>query len=205
VSATPPSDSPSADPDVTDVDGEVAEPFATPASLGYRVGVAFGGLVLLILVVATFAAAIGALVAMGFLAYTVLPESVPAKANPGYVDVIFENRWIIWVSRMAILAAGAAFGFFAIYVVTSIIARMTRRQWLRSGGPFHAEVAERADDALDIASDVYQDLWNHSEERNRDLEQQLEETNMVVEELLARLAELEPPGPSAGQDHPSQG
>jgi hypothetical protein len=178
-------------------------PFATSASLGYRVGVYLGGAVVLVLIVATFAAAIGVLVGMALLAYAVLPDQVPLKANPGYRDVVFANRWIIWTVRMGLLAGGAAFGFFSIYAVTSIVARMTKRQWLRSGGPFHAEIAEKAKDELDAAGDVFAELWRDSEERNEALEEQLAASNEALQELLEQLPEGQAATPSAGQDPPS--
>jgi ABC-type protease/lipase transport system fused ATPase/permease subunit len=64
--------------------------------------------------------------------------TTPTPEHPGFVDAVLASRAVIAAIRLAIIFAG-------IYVIVSVIALITRGQWLTRVGP--VEVSERVADA----------------------------------------------------------
>lgn len=62
----------------------------------------------------------------------------PVPEHPGFVDAVLASRAVMAAIRVAIVFAG-------VYVVVSVIALITRGQWLTRVGP--VEVSERVVDA----------------------------------------------------------
>lgn len=147
-------------------------------------------------------------VALVLLAIAMLPAHSPRLGdNPSWLDYLIDNRWVIWVFRLGGLLAGAMFLIFAIYFMRSIVHRIRKGHWLRSGGPFQAEIVEKAEDEFEAAASTYESLWQQAEEKSDALEQQLSQTNEVVKQLFQQLTaaygELE--ARRSEEEPPSQG
>jgi hypothetical protein len=165
-------------------------------SLANKIGTVAAALLGLAFVIIAIGAALAALAAGVILVIKVLPGHVTVKNNPGYLDNVFGNRWIVWAARVALLGFGVVAAFTSLYVCASIIMRMVKGHWLRSAGPFQAEV-EQAQQELSGAETWIAD-WQATEARNTDLSQHLEQANATIEwlanqldEANVRLAELE--------------
>jgi hypothetical protein len=142
-----------------------------------KVALVFGSIILL-----------GALALLGFLARAMLPPAVTLDRNPSVLDLIFANRWVILLIRIAGLALLIMFSVFVVYFVRSIAHRMRHGHWLRSGGPFEAEIVEKAGDALEDAEDAWE-LLGDAEVRNQELEGQLAQTSQAVENIYQAYTE----------------
>jgi hypothetical protein len=154
------------------------------------------------------AVVLGIIAAIVLLAIALFPHAAPKKANPGWLDAIFENRWVIWMVRMTGLVGLAMFAVFAVYFIRSIVARIQQRHWLRSGGPFHAEIPEQAATELDVVDQVFESMGD-LEIENAELRRQLGETNTSLQALsewfdsvMQENAELRAALEAGQQDHP---
>ena len=94
-------------------------------------------------VVVAFLMMIGLLVGIVWLAIAMVPGHVPTSSNPSSVYLITANRWVIWLARLAGLVLLVIFGSFAVYAIGSIRHRIHHGHWLRSGGPFEAEIIKK--------------------------------------------------------------
>ena len=92
---------------------------------GFRFGRAIAPLVL-----------IAALVGVVLLIRALVPSEAPKFKDPGVVDAIFANRLTITIVRVTLL-------FAALYVVVSVVALISRGQWLSRVGPFAVEDSVR--------------------------------------------------------------
>jgi hypothetical protein len=162
----------------------------------YKIGQAIGAVLVAVVMLATFAAVVTILVGAVFLAIAVFPDSVVAKTNPNWVDNIFDERWIIFAIRLGILGAGTAFLFFVLYVIGSIVYRMGKGHWLRSGGPFEAGIPAQVSHELGRVEPVVRAL-EEAEDRNRELAEQLEQSDELIQQLLAEIQEKEAEGDGA--------
>lgn len=118
-------------------------------------------------------------VCLALLSYALLPGHVPAQPNPNWIDLIIDNRWVIWLLRMMSLAVVVMFSVFAVYFVRSIRHRMRKGHWLRSGAGLEAEIVS---DALGDLEPVLASL-SETEERANELEEQLSASNDVIQQL----------------------
>jgi hypothetical protein len=134
-------------------------------------------------------ALLAVLTPFGLLSYAMLPDHVSAGANAGWLDLIVANRWVIWMIRMIGLVGLLMFMFFAVYFIRSITVRIRLGHWLRRGGPFEAEVFDRAEHELEDVERLFQSLAE-AELRNTELEHQLETTNEVLEDVYRRFGEV---------------
>jgi chromosome segregation ATPase len=80
------------------------------------------------------------------------------------------------------------FGMFAVYFVRSIAHRMRSGHWLRSGGPFQAEIVDQVQNALADVEPLFQALAD-AEQRNIILDEALSDTNTFLEHLSEMLQE----------------
>jgi hypothetical protein len=126
-------------------------------------------------------------VVLGFVlvGQALLPSRAPTEANPHWLDSIFDSRWVIWIARLTGLVVLIMFLVFAVYFVSAIVVRMRRGHWLRSGGPFEAEIIDKAEGAMDEAVDQWAQSLQDAEARAADLELQLSETNQQLESVYA--------------------
>lgn len=164
--------------------------------LGYRFGLFAGAFFAIIGVLL----AIGAVVVGIWAIVDAFPSSAPKKANPGWLDVIFENRFAIWFGRLTLFAAVLASLFLALYVVASIVMRMNKGHWLRSGGPFHADLTEAEQRVADLQP-LLTAAWQANEELAERLQESTDELDRLYRErdaLYDQLAELEEEPPDEG-------
>lgn len=97
------------------------------------------------------------LVAAGLLlALGLFPADLPASSEPSFVDTIFDNRGVIWASRLPLVPAAAVLAFGGVFIVTSTVVRMRNGDWLRRVGPF--EVSETAADEIEGEAEFWRDL-----------------------------------------------
>jgi hypothetical protein len=177
------------------VSGSEVEPAETdPSDAPGKLQVAVGAIALIAL-----------LAAVVLLAIAMLPGHVQHESNPSSLSLVIANRWVIWLARLCGLAIVVMFVFFSIYVIRSIAHRMRHGHWLQRGGPFQAEIADRAGDALADVEPLF-DALNQAEARNQELESQLTESNHLIEQLAnfleqAVAAGFEIPG---ARDHDDQ-
>ena len=160
------------------------------ADLTRSAGERAGTLLALLLVIAIPVLGIWALIDM-------FPGEVPETKDPGYIDVIFQNRFVVFAARLVVLSAAFVLMLGAIYVASSMIVRIKRGQWLRRAGPFESELAEAQEtlgedvnsllESLDQAWESNQELEQRLEERDR----QLAEAYRVVEALGEEVERLQ--------------
>lgn len=116
-----------------------------------------------------------------------LPGSVRTKSNPGYVDVVFENRLVVFSARLVVVGAAFVLLLGGVYVAASTIVRVRRGQWLRRVGPFEAEVGvERSFTDVGSLLDELEQAWRANEELERRLRVRAEERKMALGELRGR-------------------
>ncbi len=157
----------------------------------------------------------GALVAgIILLALALLPGSVPKQTNPHWLDLIVDNRWVVWLIRLMGLAIVVMFSMFSVFFVRSINHRMKQRQWLRSGAGLEVEI-DRASDALEDIGPILDSLAQ-AESHAEKLEGQLAASNEAIQQLYALLNHVDPgelvaaveragaaeQGAGAEEDHP---
>jgi Ca2+/Na+ antiporter len=167
------------------------EPKSAATQFGESVGVVIGA----VFVLAAGVLLIAALIGGGYAITQLLPGSVPLKQNPGYLDTIFSNRYVVFAARLAILATSFVLLFAALYVVASVAVRMSRGHWLRRAGWFEVDVIA-AEQRLAQIEPLLATAWESNEDLARKLEsasdeiQQLQEQREMLYELLV---EREPP------------
>lgn len=113
---------------------------------------------------------------------------MPGKADPGFIDHIFDNVVVIAAARAVLLAAAAVLLFAGVYIVISVGVRMARGQWLRRAGPFESELAEQAE-RLEEVEDFFED-WMKATDENEELAARLGERDDLIRQLLMERAEL---------------
>jgi hypothetical protein len=188
------------DPQIDPVGGAREEPVGweevalePTRSLAYRLGQKIGAVAAavlgLIFVIIAVGAALAAIVFGVILVIKLLPAHVPEKRNPGYLDNVFANRWVVWAARLAALGFAVVAAFGSLYVCASIVMRMVKGHWLRSAGPFQAEVVEKVTEELNEAGDIWLNAWQESESRNTELSQHLEQATESIQWLVDRLNE----------------
>jgi hypothetical protein len=87
------------------------------------------------------------------LCVTLFPHHLPAPQNPQVVDVVFDNRPVIWAARLLLVSIAFVLAVGGAFVVASTVVRMRNGDWLRRAGPF--EVSESS--VGDLEDDIY--LW----------------------------------------------
>lgn len=168
--------------------GELADSFEVKLVTGLGRALQVIGQALIVVVVLAMFIAVAAAVLFGMwkVGSATLPGEIEPKPDAGFLDLIFGNRYVVWAARVVLLATALSLLVFSFYLVASIIARTIRRQWLRSAGPFHAEVVDAVQSDIEDAEAAISDL-EHLELTNLELSAQLEQT---TDELQAILGDL---------------
>jgi hypothetical protein len=154
---------------------ELEDPGSGPSKAA-RAGTIFGFLLVLALTAGVI-----------LLALALLPGKVPQETNPRWLDLIVDNRWVVWLIRLMGLAIMVMFAMFSIYFVRSINHRMSRGHWLRSGAGLEAEIVS---DALDDLGPLLENLAE-AEGRAEELEGQLGASNEAIQELYTLLSHVD--------------
>ncbi len=87
------------------------------------------------------------------LCAALFPHRLPVPQHPQVVDVVFDNRPVIWAARLLVVSAAFVLAVGGAFVVASTVVRMRNGDWLKRAGPF--EVSESS--VGDLEDDVY--LW----------------------------------------------
>lgn len=155
-------------------------------------------LIALVLGAAIAGAALAIPAGVAFFIYKAYPGDLPAQADPGWLDIIFANRFVVYAGRIVLIGLALLLLVAAIYIATSMFVRMYRREWLHKAGPFEADVVRRADEGLEDVGDAYrgvlEDAWSENEELAQRLEgalRDLEDVSAERNELVERLAEYD--------------
>jgi hypothetical protein len=193
----------SSEPDhlVAEVD-EVAEAARGP---GRAVGEAIGTIVAIAGILMILGLIAGAIFGTVFLIGHSDPGDINPRVGAGYLDMLFVNRWVIWAARVVLYVIGMAIFAAALYIVMSIIVRISKGHWLRAGGGFQADTAAELRRDIDDAARLAL-LLDEAQHEKESLTEQLSTTTDALEEatemrdwLLERYLEV-----SAGEDGPSE-
>lgn len=116
------------------------------------------------------------------------PADLPASGEPSFVDTIFDNRGVIWASRLLLVSAAAVLAIGGVFIVASTVVRMKNGDWLRRAGPF--EVSEAAAAEIEGEVEFWRDLAEAEREESAELTEQLKESDKLIE-LLCVLSDDE--------------
>jgi hypothetical protein len=126
---------------------------------------------------------LGGLALAGVVALVgIYPSSVPTKANPGWIDLIFASKPIIFAARLLLFSVAVVLAFASAFTVLSIISWTKRRQWLSKAGPF--EVSREAVEQLEALSQFWQEQAQIQANEVEQLQEQLRQSNEMIEILL---------------------
>jgi len=125
-------------------------------------------------------------VTVGYGITKLAPDEVRQKANPGFLDNIFANEVVVAAARLVALFAAIVALAGGVYIVGSMVVRMSRGEWLRKAGPFESQVLE---DKIGQAEDFFDD-WLEAIQTNEDLEARLQERDEAIQGLLIEREQL---------------
>jgi Na+-transporting methylmalonyl-CoA/oxaloacetate decarboxylase gamma subunit len=153
------------------------EPVAGGDSPPPSTGATVGGVFLVLFLIA---------LAVGLLLLVLPPTYVPPK-DAGWLDGIFSNRLVMAATRIVLLSVGVVLLFAAAFIVTSIVTRMHRGEWIRRFGPF--EVSEASQELQTTREEI--DRLNALIAAEDESSKQLSEGDALIEELIRELDEKE--------------
>lgn len=122
------------------------------------------------------------------LAVGLFPTDLPASNEPSFIDTIFDNRGVIWASRLLLVSAAAVLAIGGVFIVASTVVRMKNGDWLRRAGPF--EVSETAAGEIEGEAEFWRDIAEAEREESAELTEQLHESDRLIE-LLCVLSDDE--------------
>lgn len=93
------------------------------------------------------------------LCVALFPSRLPVPQNPQVLDVVFDNRPVVWAARLLLVSIAFVLAVGGAFVVASTVVRMRNGDWLRRAGPF--EVSETT--VTDLEDQVH--FW-HSAARD---------------------------------------
>jgi hypothetical protein len=124
---------------------------------------------------------IGVLAGLVLLAIGLFPTDLPATKNPSFIDTIFNNRGVIWASRLLLVSAAAVLAFGGVFIVISMVIRMKNGDWLRRAGPF--EVSETAASEIEGQIEFWRQAALAGQEEVEELTERLDESDELIEQL----------------------
>lgn len=120
-------------------------------------------------------------VAVVLLAVGLFPADLPAKANPTFVDTIFDNKGVVWAARLLLVSAAGVLAFGGVFIVVSTGIRMKNGDWLRRAGPF--EVSETAVSEIESQIAFWRQAALAGQEEVEELTERLTESDELIEQL----------------------
>lgn len=115
------------------------------------------------------------------LAVGLFPADLPVSSEPSFLDTIFDNRGVIWASRLLLVSAAAVLAFGGVFVVASTVVRMKNGNWLRRAGPF--EVSETAAGEIEGEAEFWRDFNLAQKEVVAELTERLNRSDELIERL----------------------
>lgn len=174
--------------DLDDPDPDLIHIGEEPGWLG-KIAAALWGLVAFVLLVA-FAALV--LVSVGYIAKFIRdadPGEIQPTSGDGYLEIIFADRGLVWATRVALMLAAFALMLLAVWVAGSIVVRVRRRHWLKSGFGLEADTAETFQDTAEKLEETLE-LLDEARREKALVEEMLDDTLSEAQEMTAELAEL---------------
>lgn len=109
------------------------------------------------------------------------PEKLDTKADPGFIDSIFDDKVVVLFARLLLVSGALVLAFGGAFIIAATVVRMKNRDWLRRAGPF--EVSETAVTELEEQVDFWRTAAQAGQEEVAELRQRLEESDELLEEL----------------------
>jgi hypothetical protein len=116
-----------------------------------------------------------------FLVKDLYPEELDTKADPGFIDSIFDNKVVVLFARLLLVSGALVLAFGGVFIIASTVVRMKNKDWLRRAGPF--EVSETAVTELEEQVDFWRNAALEGQEEVAELRQRLQESDELIEEL----------------------
>ncbi len=129
------------------------------------------------------------------LAKGLYPVDLPAMKDPNFIDIIFDNRGVLWTARLLLVSAAVVLAFGGFFIVRSTAIRMKNGEWLRRAGPF--EVSEITMREIEGQLDRWHTAALAGQEEVADLTERLEKADEVIERFRTVFAS----GSSLGKEH----
>lgn len=127
-----------------------------------------------------------ALAGAALLSIGMFPADLPSKSNPTFIDVIFDNRGVIWAARLLLVSAAAVLAFGGVFIVASTAIRMKNGEWLRRAGPF--EVSEGVTGKIKGQVGRWREVAAARQDQIDELTEQLDESDELIEQLRGVLS-----------------
>jgi len=115
--------------------------------------------------------------------YRIYPGSLPAKSNPGWLDLLFDAPLVIFAGRILLFSIALVLAFASAFTILSIISWSRHRQWLTKAGPF--EVSRDAIETLASQVEFWQQQAIAENQEAQELRDRLQETEGLLDALLA--------------------
>lgn len=116
-----------------------------------------------------------------FLVKDLYPEELDAKADPGFIDNVFDNKVVVLFARLLLVSGALVLAFGGVFIIASTVVRMKNQDWLRRAGPF--EVSETAVTELEEQVEFWRTAAQVGQDEVVELRQRLEESDELIEEL----------------------
>jgi len=130
--------------------------------------------------------------------YRIYPGSLPAKAEQGWVDLLFDTPLVVFAGRIRLLSIALVLAFASGFTILSIVNWTRRGQWLTKAGPF--EVSRYSIDALATQVEFWQQRALEESADVDALRLRLSETEDLLDAMLNELSSTEREGDNGSHD-----
>ena len=120
------------------------------------------------------------------LAIGMFPADLPTKADPTFIDTIFDNRGVIWAARLLLVSAAGVLAFGGVFIVASTAIRMKNGEWLHRAGPF--EVSEDTAGEFEGQVERWREVAAIRQEHVEELTEQLVASDELIQQLRGALS-----------------
>jgi hypothetical protein len=123
---------------------------------------------------------------VALLAKGLYPTDLPSAKDPDFIDIVFDNRAVIWAARSLLVSAAAVLAFGGLFIVVSTATRMKNGEWLRRAGPF--EISEPAVSEIEGQLAHWRTAASLKQEEVAELTECLKESDEMIERLRTAFA-----------------
>jgi nitrogen fixation/metabolism regulation signal transduction histidine kinase len=127
--------------------------------------------------------ALAVLVILGVVVlYRIYPGQLAEKANPGFLDNVFNNNLVVFAARLVLVSSALVLAFLGAHLIWSVV------RWFRLGhlvtklGPL--QVSEHAVQTLRAELEFWRGQASALNDQVQALTDQLEENEQLLEDLL---------------------
>jgi hypothetical protein len=149
------------------------------------IGRPVGGVSNLIGVLFLFAIVVGVM----FMVVGLAPTDLPPDRGSNFIDTVFHNKGVILAARLLLVSAAVVLAVGGIFIVSSIVVRMRKGEWLRRAGPFEIGDVELSE--VESGAEHWRAIANASEEEVAELTERLQTAEKLLGELKRRLSAYE--------------